>query len=105
MELIKEVDFQPLDKFVVTFEDFRTYRTPMSVVDKAHSTADETVTKMVKKDVKYNHQICTVVATPKSEADITAGDKLFVDFRACMPLDGYDNLYMVPKYNVLGVVL
>jgi hypothetical protein len=109
MALIKEVDFKPLDKFVVTFDSFRTYKSPMSVVDKEKTTTEETVTKIVKKAVKYNHQVAVIVATPNTEDEskspICAGDKVFVDFRACMPLDGYENLYMVPKYNLLGVVL
>jgi hypothetical protein len=110
VELIQEVDFKPLDKFVVTFDEFRTFKQMQSVIDKAKSTDDETVTKQVKKDVKYNHQVAVVVATPpddqviKSEIKIEAGDKVLVDFRACMPLDGYENLYLIPRYNILGVM-
>jgi hypothetical protein len=107
--LIKEVDFQPLDKFVITFDEFRTYKAPQSVVDKTKSTEEETVTKIVKRPVKFNHQVAVVVSSPISEdgtkVPILAGDKVLVDFRACMPLDGYDNMYMVPKYNIMGVVL
>jgi hypothetical protein len=112
VELIQEVDFKPLDKFVVTFgiEDARTFKQMQSVIDKAKSTDDETVTKQVKKDVKYNHQVGTVVATPpddqvvKSEIKVETGDKVLVDFRACMPLDGYENLYLIPRYNILGLL-
>jgi len=109
IKLINEVDFKPLDKFVVTFNEFRTFKAPQSVVDKAASTTEETVTKIVKKPVKYNHQVAVVVSTPFTEEDgvknqIIAGDKVLVDFRACMPLDGYDNLYMIPKYNIMGVI-
>jgi hypothetical protein len=112
IELINEVDFTPLDKYVVTFatEDSRTFKQTQSVVDKKLSTDDETVTKMVKKDVKYNHQVATVVATPpddqvvKSETRVSTGDKVLVDFRACMPLDGYENLYLIPRYNILGLI-
>ena len=113
VELINEVDFQPLDKYVVTFntDDARTFKQTQSVVDKKLSTDDETVTKMVKKDVKYNHQVAVIVATPpddqivKSEIKVQTGDKVLVDFRVCMPLDGYDNLFLVPRYNILGVIL
>jgi hypothetical protein len=105
MKLIKEIDFRPLDKFVVTFDEFRTYMAPQTVVDKEKTTKEETVTKMVNKKVKYNHQVAVVVSCPSAEKEVSAGDKVFLDFRACMPLDGYDNLYMVPKYNVLGVVI
>jgi maltooligosyltrehalose synthase len=110
MKLIKELDFKPLDKFVVTFSDYRTYMAPQSIVDKEKSTVDETVTKVINKKVKYNHQIAVVVSTPTSEQvgdsknTITVGDKVFVDYRACMPLDGYEELYMIPKYNILGVM-
>jgi hypothetical protein len=108
-KLIKEVDFKPLDKYVVTLPTpSRTYMAPQSVVDKEASTADNTVTKIVNKKVKYNHQVMVVVATPSigdGPSSITAGDSILCDFRACMPLDGYDNLYMVPKYNILGVVI
>ena len=106
--MIKEIDFKPVDKFVVTFDDFRTYKGPFTIVDKKASTEENTVTKVVKKNVKYNHQVATVVATPELEADqkspIEVGDKILVDFRACMPLDGYENLFMIPRYNVLGVL-
>jgi hypothetical protein len=108
-QLIKEVDFRPIDKFVVTFDKFRTHPAPFQVVDKEKSTEETTVTKIVKKATKYNHQVAIVVASPDTEDGvknpINAGDKIVVDFRACMPLDGYDNLYMIPKYNVLGVVI
>ena len=108
--LIQEVDFKPLDKFVVTLpKPARTYMGPQTIVDKEVSTPENTVTKVVKKAVKYNHQVVVVVSTPTSEQvtkdSILVGDKVLVDFRACMPLDGYDNLYMIPKYNILGVVI
>jgi hypothetical protein len=84
---------------------------PQTVVDKEISTPDNTVTKVVKKAIKYNHQVMVVVSTPLTEDSvdaklaISAGDSILCDFRACMPLDGYDNLYMIPKYNILGIVI
>lgn len=110
--LIQEVDFKPLDKFVVTLsKPARTYLGPQTIVDKEVSTPENTVTKVVKKAVKYNHQVMVVVSTPQTEelvdkkSAISVGDSILCDFRACMPLDGYDNLYMIPKYNILGVIL
>lgn len=109
MKLIKEVDFRPTDKFVITFDKFRTHPAPFQVVDKEKTTEETTVTKIVKKATKYNHQVGVVVSTPDTEdgqkVPIIAGEKVLVDFRACMPLDGYDNLYMIPRYNILGVVI
>lgn len=106
MKLIKELDFKPIDKFVVSLPKVaRTYMSDYTVVDKEASTDGNTVTKIVKKAVKYNHQIVTVVSVPDSEKDILAGDQVLVDFRACMPLDGYDNMYMIPKYNILGIIV
>lgn len=109
MKLIKELDFHPIDKYVVSLsKQCRTYMGPQTIVDKENSTDAETVTKVVQRAVKYNHQIVTVVSTPVSEVSdknsICAGDNVLVDFRACQPLDGYENLYLIPKYNIIGVV-
>jgi hypothetical protein len=105
MGLIKEVDFRPLDKFVVSLPKVaRTFMGPQTIVDKELSTEENTVTKVINKKVKYNHQVVLVVATPDGEKDITSGDSLLVDFRSCHALDGYDNLYIIPKYNVIGVI-
>jgi hypothetical protein len=110
MKLIKEIDFRPLDKFVVSLPKVaRTFMGPQTIVDKELSTEENTVTKVVNKAVKYNHQVVVIVATPTSEQAtgkdmIVAGDSVLVDFRACMPLDGYENMYMIPKYNILGVI-
>jgi hypothetical protein len=111
MGLIKEIDFKPLDKFVVSLPDkARTFFGPKTVVDNDASTPDNTVTKVVKQKVKYNHQVMIVVSTPQTEDNVDAkirlstGDSILCDFRACMPLDGYDNLYVIPKYNIIGVI-
>jgi hypothetical protein len=105
MKLIKEVDFRPLDKFVVSLpKEARTYMGPQTIVDKELSTEENTITKVVNKKIKYNHQSMLVVSTPKDEKDITSGDEVLVDFRACQPLDGYDNLYLVAKYNIIGII-
>jgi hypothetical protein len=110
MGLIKEIDFTPLDKLVVTFDKYRTYSTEYTVLDQEKNKGkdplkDEMETKVVNKKVKYNHQVAIVVATPDSEKDIVAGDKLLVDFRSCMPIDGYKDLYLITKYNVVGKVV
>jgi|WetSurMetagenome_2_1015567.scaffolds.fasta_scaffold22131_3 hypothetical protein len=105
MQLIKEIDFRPLEKFVVSLPKVaRTYMGPQTIVDKELSTEENTVTKVVSKKIKYNHQVMLVVSTPETEKDITSGDSVLVDFRACQPLDGYDNLYLIPKYNIIGVI-
>jgi hypothetical protein len=109
MKLIKEVDFKPIDKFVVCLPDKpRTYLGPQTLVDKEASTDGNTVTKVVKRAVKYVHQVMVVIATPSTEDDskspISAGDSILCDFRACMPLDGYDNVYVIPKYNIIGLI-
>lgn len=110
MGLIKVVDFTPMDKLVVTFDKFRTYSTEYTVVDKEKMAGkdplkDEMETKVVKKKVKYNHQVATIVATPEKETELVAGDKILVDFRSCMELDGYKDLYVVAKYQVIGNML
>ncbi len=109
MALIKEVDFCPIDKLVVTFDKFRTYNTEYTVVDKEKMAGkdplkDEMETKVVNKKVKYNHQVATILATPANETGLVAGDKILVDFRSCMELDGYKDIWIIAKYNVLGVV-
>lgn len=105
MKLISEIDFRPLDKFVVSLPKVaRTYMGPQTIVDKELSTEENTVTKVVKKAIKYNHQTVIVVSTPVGEKDICSGDEVLVDFRACQPLDGYENLYLIPKYNIIGIV-
>jgi hypothetical protein len=101
-KLIKDIDFSPIDKFVVKFEKFRTYSAPQSIVDKEKSTADETVTKMVKRPVKFNHQVATIVGYPVTETLLLEDDKILVDFRSCQPIDGYKGLYLIPKYNIIG---
>ena len=105
MKLIKEIDFRPLDKFVVSLPKVaRTFMGPQTIVDKEMSTDENTVTKVVNKAVKYNHQVMVVVSTPKDEKDICAGDSILADLRGCMALDGYDNMYLISKYNIIGVV-
>ncbi|MBE3086338.1 MAG: hypothetical protein IMZ64_09005 [Bacteroidetes bacterium] len=115
MQLIKEVDFKPLDKLIVTFDKFRTYSTDYQVVDNEampEAPAKDDVQdgvgipkmKVIKNKVKYNQQVARVVAVPKAEADISVGDELMVDFRACFKLDGYKDLYLIPKYNVIGIM-
>lgn len=110
MALIKQVDFVPVDKLVVTFDKFRTYSTEYTVVDKEKMAGkdplkDEMETKVVKKKVKYNHQVATIVAVPNSETNLVAGDKVLVDFRSCVELDGYKDIYIVNKYQVIGEML
>jgi hypothetical protein len=107
MALIKDIDFQPIDKLVVTFDKFRTYSTDYTVVDQDKMKGkdplkDEVETKVVKKKVKYNHQVGVIVSVPKGEVDLAVGDQVLVDFRSCMALDGYKELYIVAKYNVIG---
>lgn len=109
MALIKEVDFTPVDKLVVTFDKFRTYSTEYTVLDNDKNAGkdplkDEMETKVVKKKVKYNHQVATILATPDNEEGLTAGDTVLVDFRSCMALDGYQEIYIVAKYNVIGII-
>jgi recombinational DNA repair protein RecR len=109
MALIKVVDFTPIDKLVVTFDKFRTYNTEYTVLDNDKNAGkdplkDEMETKVVKKKVKHNHQVATILAVPTTETGLTAGDKILVDFRSCMELDGYQEIWIVAKYNVLGVV-
>ena len=109
MGLIKEVDFIPQDKLVVTFDKFRTYNTEYTVLDKEKNEGrdplkDEMETKVVKKKVKYNHQVARVIAVPEKEADMVPGDSLLVDFRSCMEIDGYKDIFIVAKYNVIGVI-
>ena len=107
MALIKTVDFQPIDKLVVTFDKFRTYNADYTVVDQEKMKGkdplkDEMETKVVKKKVKYNHQVAIVVAVPDTEKEISVGDNILVDFRSCVQLDGYKELYLISKYQVLG---
>jgi hypothetical protein len=111
-KLIKEVDFRPLDKFVVSLPDKpRTYMGDQTIVDKELSTPENTVRKTVKRQVKYNTQAMVVVSTPMTEDDpavkspILPGDTILCDFRAAFQLDGYDGLYIIPKYNIIGVIL
>jgi hypothetical protein len=109
MGLIKEVDFTPVDKLVVAFDKFRTYNADYTVVDQEKMKGkdplkDEMETKVVKKKVKYNHQVATVVAVPSSEKELVAGDKVLVDFRSTIQLDGYKDLYLISKYQVIGVI-
>jgi hypothetical protein len=108
MKLIQEVDFKPLDALVVTFEKYRTFSTDYTVLDKEANEGkdplkDEMVTKIVKKQVKYNTQVAVVVAVPeKDEAKFAVGDQVMVDFRGCMELDGYKDLWLIPTYKIIG---
>ena len=107
MKLIQEVDFKPFDNLVITFEDFRVYSTDYTVLDTEKNKGkdpmkDEMETKVVKKKVKYNTQVARVVARPE-DSTIDVGDEIVVDFRGCMELDGYKDLYLIPKYKVIGV--
>jgi hypothetical protein len=110
MALIKDIDFKPIDKLVVTFDKFRTYTTEYTVMDTEANEGkdplkDEMVTKVVKKKVKYNTQVAVVVSTPEGETSFAAGDEVLVDFRGCMALDCYKDLYILPKYNVIGKII
>ena len=107
MGLIKEVDFTPQEKFVVTFDKFRTYSTKYTVLDTEKNQGkdplkDEMETKVVNKKVKYNFQVATILAVPNAEKDLVAGDKVLVDFRSCIEIDGYKDIYLVNKYNIVG---
>jgi hypothetical protein len=109
MGLIKEVDFRPFDKLVVTFDKFRTYSTEYTVLDTEKNVGkdplkDEMETKVVKKKVKYNHQVATIKAVPANITDLAVGDEILVDFRSCMEIEGYKDLYVVSKYNSLGIM-
>jgi hypothetical protein len=113
MQLIKEVDFRPLDKIIVTFDKFRTYTTDYTVTEpvKGSKVAEDdkevdalAKTKVVKNKVRYNQQVARIVAVPEAEKDLTVGDEVLVDFRACFQLDGYKELYLIPKYNIIGVM-
>jgi hypothetical protein len=106
----RQIDFQPLDNLVVTFDRFRTYSTEYTVMDKEKNVGkdplkDEMETKVVKKRVKFNTQVARLVATPSNETELMAGTDILVDFRTCMELDGYKGLFLVPKYKVIGVLL
>jgi hypothetical protein len=110
MSLIKEVDFRPVDKLVVTFDKFRTYTTEYTVMDQEKNAGkdplkDEMETKVVKKKVKFNHQVARIVEVPVDDVTYSIGDSILVDVRACLQLDGYKELYILPKYNVIGVVV
>jgi hypothetical protein len=110
MSLIKEVDFRPVDKLVVTFDKFRTYTTEYTVMDQEKNAGkdplkDEMETKVVKKKVKYNHQVARIVEVPVGETAYNNGDYILVDVRACLQLDGYKELYILPKYNVIGTIV
>ena len=117
MALIKEVDFQPLDKIVLTFDKFRTYTTSQEVLDNEKNKdkvpykdddgnlVDPIMeTKVIKTKIKYNQQVARILATPKLEKDFIVGDEILVDFRSCMPLDGYKEIYIITKYNIIGEV-
>ena len=110
-KLIKEIDFRPLDKFVVSLPDKpRTYLGDQTIVDKELSTPENTVRKNVKRQVKYNTQAMVVVSIPFTEDapevknPISVGDTILCDFRAAFQLDGYDGLYIIPKYNIIGLI-
>jgi len=107
MTLIKEVDFKPFEKLVVTFDSFRTFNTNYTVLDEEKNKGkdpmkDEMETKVVKKKVKYNFQVARVIGTPDSETTLCAGDRILVDFRSCVELDGYKDIYLVNKYSSIG---
>jgi hypothetical protein len=112
MYLIKEVDFQPLDKVVITFDKFRTYVTDFTVTEPTDEKVVEdgkevdavAKTKVVKNKVRYNQQVARVLAVPSSERDLKVGDEILVDFRGCFKLDGYKEIYIIPKYNMIGVM-
>jgi hypothetical protein len=114
MQLIKEVDFRPLDKIIVTFDKFRTYTTEITVGEPAKP--GQTVVedgkevpatgniRVTKNKARYNQQVARIVAVPTAEVELSAGDEVLVDFRACFKLDGYKDLYLLPKYNIIGVM-
>ena len=114
MKLINEVDFRPLDKLVVTFKDYRTYSTNFTtavpvkgekVVEDGKEVDATAKTKVVKNKVKYNQQVAVILAVPDSEKDLSVGDEVLVDLRACFALDGYKDIFIIPKYNVIGVII
>jgi hypothetical protein len=109
MNLIKEVDFTPVDKLVVTFDKYRTYSTEYTVMDTEKNAGkdplvDEMETKVVKKKVNYNHQVATIMAVPANEEQYKVGDLILVDLRACLAIDGYKDIFIIPKYNVFGLM-
>lgn len=115
MQLIKDVDFRPLDKLVVTFDKLRTYTTDVTVTEEAgvedkaiEDGAEVPATgklKVVKDKVKYNQQVAKIVALPKGETEFMVGDEVLTDLRACFPLDGYKDLYLLQRHNIIGVML
>ena len=114
MKLINEVDFRPLDKIIVTFDKFRTYTTEITVggppdpgqtvVEDGKEVPATGKLRVTKNKARYNQQVARVVALPKSESELEVGDEVLVDFRACFKLDGYKELYLLPKYNIIGVM-
>lgn len=103
MKFLKTLDFTPTDKIVVTFDKYRTFISKYSVVDKEKSTPENTETKIVKKKVKFNIQEARVIAVPKTEKDIKVNDIVILDMHSCMDLNGYKNMFLVQRYNILGV--
>jgi len=110
MALIKEVDFRPVDKLVITFDKYRTYSTEYTVMDQEANAGkdplkDEMVTKVVKKKVNYNHQVARIVEVPVGDNTYSNGDLILVDLRACLAIDGYKDIFIIPKYNVFGTMV